>query len=165
MALFALYPSTPVLILHKYLSVYNLKRKKDHSSISLYNYDELYLPLHLYCKLDQMTFSCEKLNTPNLPPLSVLSKTLPESDTILSPSNIFRRIKPILGLWTNFHLYDRNDFHPSFRGSSHSSTTWFLIVPVCHKEFLNISPGPVAELTSFICTLGMARALNGVDSQ
>ena len=52
----------------------------------------------------QMIISCEKQKTPNRPPFRVPSKMFPESATIFSPSNILKRIKPILGRCKSSHL-------------------------------------------------------------
>lgn len=43
-------------------------------------------PLQRYFRLDQMMFSCEKQNTPSLPPRMVLSILTPESATRVGPS-------------------------------------------------------------------------------
>ena len=51
-----------------------------------------------------MIISCEKQKTPNRPPFRVPSKMFPESATIFSPSNILKRIKPILGRCKSSHL-------------------------------------------------------------
>lgn len=55
---------------------------------------------------------------------------------------------PTWGLCCRLQRYETLSFQPTLRGSFHSSCTWSLVFPVCHKEFLKNSPGPVLDFTA-----------------
>ncbi len=56
---------------------------------------------------------------------------------------------PTCGRCCRYQRYETLSFQPTFRGSFHRRRTWSLVSPVCQREFLKCSPGPVLDFTAY----------------
>ncbi|TNN39486.1 Glycosyltransferase-like protein LARGE2 [Liparis tanakae] len=92
-----------------------------------------------YFRLDQMMFSWEKQNTPSRPPRMLVSMITSVSATSLEPSKNRALVE----------AGGETSQCPTFLGSFHRRRTWSGVSPVCQREFLRYSPGPVLDFTTW----------------